>query len=259
MQKDPKEYLPFLDELSEFPVQERKYRIDLHLKRFDRALRNLADAGDEHDYLPEEEPLECQSYREKNEEISEASDSKVEFPEEGRSQLQNHGGGLVRLLCRLDIKSQRRMSDTTTTNNNKKLQQSPAPKKKPLKTLFHRVKKTLDPIRCKNHLGPHSSVPARRTPAGRSSKRKRTLVSFATPGPGESIETDPFPTVIMSESEIESTWYSDEEYEAIKRDAAAALGEEAACGDATAREAIARRKEFKMASRDAVYAHIKDV
>jgi elongator complex protein 1 len=48
LQKDPKEYLPFLDELSEFPVQERKYRIDLHLKRFDRALRNLADAGDEH-------------------------------------------------------------------------------------------------------------------------------------------------------------------------------------------------------------------
>ena len=47
-QKDPKEYLPFLGELSELPVPLRNYRVDLHLKRYKKALSNLAEAGPDH-------------------------------------------------------------------------------------------------------------------------------------------------------------------------------------------------------------------
>lgn len=41
-------YLAFLEELSKLPDSLRKHRIDVHLKRFERALENLAAAGDEH-------------------------------------------------------------------------------------------------------------------------------------------------------------------------------------------------------------------
>lgn len=47
-QKDPKEYLPFLGELSELPTPLRNYRVDLHLKRYKKALSNLAEAGPDH-------------------------------------------------------------------------------------------------------------------------------------------------------------------------------------------------------------------
>ena len=43
-QKDPKEYLPFLNELKELqPLNYRKYKIDLHLKRYVKALKNLSE------------------------------------------------------------------------------------------------------------------------------------------------------------------------------------------------------------------------
>ncbi|XP_053669456.1 elongator complex protein 1 [Anopheles marshallii] len=41
-QKDPKEYLPFLNELKRMDEYYRKYRIDCHLKRYDRALEHIA-------------------------------------------------------------------------------------------------------------------------------------------------------------------------------------------------------------------------
>ncbi|XP_050068179.1 elongator complex protein 1 [Anopheles maculipalpis] len=41
-QKDPKEYLPFLNELKRMDENYRKYRIDCHLKRYDRALEHIA-------------------------------------------------------------------------------------------------------------------------------------------------------------------------------------------------------------------------
>ncbi|XP_062534614.1 elongator complex protein 1-like [Armigeres subalbatus] len=41
-QKDPKEYLPFLNELKRLDENYRKYKIDCHLKRFDKAIRNIA-------------------------------------------------------------------------------------------------------------------------------------------------------------------------------------------------------------------------
>ncbi|XP_049535614.1 elongator complex protein 1 [Anopheles darlingi] len=41
-QKDPKEYLPFLNELKRMDEDYRKYRIDCHLKRYDRALPHIA-------------------------------------------------------------------------------------------------------------------------------------------------------------------------------------------------------------------------
>ncbi|XP_040154975.1 putative elongator complex protein 1 [Anopheles arabiensis] len=41
-QKDPKEYLPFLNELKRMEENYRKYRIDCHLKRYDRALEHIA-------------------------------------------------------------------------------------------------------------------------------------------------------------------------------------------------------------------------
>eukprot|EP00039_Didymoeca_costata_P016438 m.296180 g.296180 ORF g.296180 m.296180 type:complete len:1416 (-) comp16393_c6_seq55:75-4322(-) len=47
-QKDPKEYLPFLEELSTLEPSFRKYKVDMHLKRYAKALAHLADAGDSH-------------------------------------------------------------------------------------------------------------------------------------------------------------------------------------------------------------------
>uniref|UniRef100_A0AAG5CYA7 Elongator complex protein 1 n=1 Tax=Anopheles atroparvus TaxID=41427 RepID=A0AAG5CYA7_ANOAO len=41
-QKDPKEYLPFLNELKRLDENYRKYRIDCHLKRYDRALAHIS-------------------------------------------------------------------------------------------------------------------------------------------------------------------------------------------------------------------------
>ncbi|CAJ1977705.1 unnamed protein product [Sphenostylis stenocarpa] len=45
-QKDPKEFLPFLQVLERMPTQLMQYNIDLKLKRFEKALRHLASAGD---------------------------------------------------------------------------------------------------------------------------------------------------------------------------------------------------------------------
>ncbi|KAJ7099343.1 pol II transcription elongation factor [Mycena belliarum] len=44
-QKDPREYLPFLRELRSLEKHYQRFRIDDHLKRHDRALRNLSLAG----------------------------------------------------------------------------------------------------------------------------------------------------------------------------------------------------------------------
>lgn len=48
-QKDPKEYLPFLTHLQKLePVEFQHYAIDLHLERWDKALQNLALAGEQY-------------------------------------------------------------------------------------------------------------------------------------------------------------------------------------------------------------------
>ncbi|KAI8991763.1 IKI3 family-domain-containing protein [Mycotypha africana] len=47
-QMDPKEYLPFLQELKSFAKYYQRYKIDDHLKRYEKALKNLCLAGDEH-------------------------------------------------------------------------------------------------------------------------------------------------------------------------------------------------------------------
>ncbi|KAL7727102.1 hypothetical protein ACLKA6_017378 [Drosophila palustris] len=47
-QKDPKECLPYLNELKSLPLDYRKFKIDEHLKRYDRALTHLAACGSEH-------------------------------------------------------------------------------------------------------------------------------------------------------------------------------------------------------------------
>lgn len=46
-QKDPKEYIPFLNELNNFEENYRKYKIDHHLKRFDKALEHITKCGAE--------------------------------------------------------------------------------------------------------------------------------------------------------------------------------------------------------------------
>lgn len=46
-QKDPKEYLPFLNELKQLDVQYRKFKIDSHLKRYHKALAHIVDCGDD--------------------------------------------------------------------------------------------------------------------------------------------------------------------------------------------------------------------
>jgi len=50
-QKDPKEYLPFLNELKKMPENYRKHKIDVHLKRYKSALKHIVDCGEE--YLEE--------------------------------------------------------------------------------------------------------------------------------------------------------------------------------------------------------------
>lgn len=47
-QKDPKEFLPYLNELKALPVDYRKFRIDDHLKKYASALAHLAACGEEH-------------------------------------------------------------------------------------------------------------------------------------------------------------------------------------------------------------------
>lgn len=46
-QKDPKEYLPFLNELKQLDESYRKFKIDCHLKRYHKALRHIVSCGDE--------------------------------------------------------------------------------------------------------------------------------------------------------------------------------------------------------------------
>ncbi|CDP00058.1 unnamed protein product [Coffea canephora] len=45
-QKDPKEFLPFLQELERMPAALMQYNIDLRLQRYENALRHLVSAGD---------------------------------------------------------------------------------------------------------------------------------------------------------------------------------------------------------------------
>ncbi len=44
-QKDPKEYLPFLNELRKLPVDYQRYKIDVYLQRYDRALEHICKCG----------------------------------------------------------------------------------------------------------------------------------------------------------------------------------------------------------------------
>lgn len=44
-QKDPKEYLPFLNELRRLPVNYQRYKIDVYLKRHDKALQHISKCG----------------------------------------------------------------------------------------------------------------------------------------------------------------------------------------------------------------------
>uniref|UniRef100_A0A671U8I9 Elongator complex protein 1 n=1 Tax=Sparus aurata TaxID=8175 RepID=A0A671U8I9_SPAAU len=47
-QKDPKEYLPFLNMLKSLEPNYQRYTIDKHLKRYRKALQHLSKCGDEH-------------------------------------------------------------------------------------------------------------------------------------------------------------------------------------------------------------------
>ncbi|XP_053960279.1 elongator complex protein 1 [Anastrepha ludens] len=44
-QKDPKEFLPFLNELKQLEVNYRRFKIDEHLKRYEKALENISKCG----------------------------------------------------------------------------------------------------------------------------------------------------------------------------------------------------------------------
>ena len=46
-QKDPKEYLPFLNELRKLPLHYQRYRIDRYLHRFDKALQHISRCGEQ--------------------------------------------------------------------------------------------------------------------------------------------------------------------------------------------------------------------
>ncbi|KAL3523789.1 hypothetical protein ACH5RR_016623 [Cinchona calisaya] len=47
-QKDPKEFLPFLQELERMPAVLMQYNIDLRLQRYENALRHIVSAGDDY-------------------------------------------------------------------------------------------------------------------------------------------------------------------------------------------------------------------
>lgn len=47
-QKDPKEYLPFLNDLKKLEENYRKYKIDYYLKRYKNALQNIVKCGETH-------------------------------------------------------------------------------------------------------------------------------------------------------------------------------------------------------------------
>lgn len=46
-QKDPKEYLPFLNELKQLDESYRKFKIDSHLKRYHKALKHIVNCGED--------------------------------------------------------------------------------------------------------------------------------------------------------------------------------------------------------------------
>ena len=46
-QKDPKEYLPFLNQLNRLPPDYRCFKIDCHLKRYKKALRHISVCGED--------------------------------------------------------------------------------------------------------------------------------------------------------------------------------------------------------------------
>nr|CAD7573530.1 unnamed protein product [Timema californicum] len=52
-QKDPKEYLPFLNQLRKMEPHYQRYCIDKHLKRFESALHNIASCSGNNQYLEE--------------------------------------------------------------------------------------------------------------------------------------------------------------------------------------------------------------
>lgn len=47
-QRDPKEFLPFLQDLERMPAHFMRYNIDLKLRRFEKALKHIVSAGDAH-------------------------------------------------------------------------------------------------------------------------------------------------------------------------------------------------------------------
>lgn len=46
-QKDPKEFLPFLNELDSYEENYRKFKIDEHLKKYEKAIQHIAKCGEE--------------------------------------------------------------------------------------------------------------------------------------------------------------------------------------------------------------------
>ena len=44
-QKDPKEYLPFLNNLRKLPLHYQRYKIDCHLNRYEKALHHISKCG----------------------------------------------------------------------------------------------------------------------------------------------------------------------------------------------------------------------
>lgn len=46
--QDPKEYLPFLAELQAMKPEYQRYKINMYLEKYDKALKFLSEAGDEY-------------------------------------------------------------------------------------------------------------------------------------------------------------------------------------------------------------------
>ncbi|CAK9163689.1 unnamed protein product [Ilex paraguariensis] len=91
-QRDPKEFLPFLQELECMPTLLMKYNIDLKLQRYENALRNIVSAGD--GYFEE-----CMNLMKSNPQLYLLGLQLITDPAKRRQVLESWGDHLSEIKC----------------------------------------------------------------------------------------------------------------------------------------------------------------
>ncbi|XP_052205428.1 elongator complex protein 1 [Diospyros lotus] len=91
-QQDPKEFLPFLQELQNMPTLLMHYNIDLKLQRYENALRNIIMAGDTHH-------ADCINLMKKNPELFPLGIQLITDPSMNKKVLEAWGDHLTDIKC----------------------------------------------------------------------------------------------------------------------------------------------------------------